>query len=150
MNRKFRFSQSIGIAAAVLAPAAALVILLCPHGAGAFSSFQKSPAAIEGKAILDYVRFIDQSISTDRLDRDLRRFTAGPHVASSPRNNELAQFVYDQWISFGLEDVRRAEYDVLLSFPERIEVEIAAPEKVKLTLKEDGYPQDPDTLRADV
>ncbi|MGA2534041.1 MAG: M28 family metallopeptidase [Candidatus Aminicenantales bacterium] len=100
--------------------------------------------------MLEYVRFIDQSISTKNLDRYLRRFTAEPHVASSPRNNELAQFVYDEWRSFGLEDVRKAEYEVLLSFPERIAVEIVAPEKVKLTLKEDGYPQDPDTLRADV
>jgi len=100
--------------------------------------------------MLDYAKFIAQSISTERLDRYLRHFTAEPHVASSPRNNELAQFVYDEWTSFGLEDVRKAEYDVLLSFPERIVVEVVAPEKVKLTIKEDSYPQDPDTMRIDV
>ena len=150
MNRESRHSASVHIAAAALASAAALVIFLGPRGTGAFSRDQKSPANGEDKVMQDYAKFIDQSISTERLDRYLRHFTAEPHVASSPRNNELAQFVYDEWTSFGLEDVRKAEYDVLLSFPERIAVEIVAPEKLKLTLKEDGYPQDPDTLRADV
>jgi N-acetylated-alpha-linked acidic dipeptidase len=150
MNRESRHSASVRFVAAALASAAALVILLWPHGTGAFSRDQKSPAAGEGKAMLDYAKFIAQSISTERLDRYLRHFTAEPHVASSPRNNELAQFVYDEWTSFGLEDVRKAEYDVLLSFPERIVVEVVAPEKVKLTIKEDSYPQDPDTMRIDV
>lgn len=150
MSRESRFSESIRMTAAVWAAAAALVILLWPGGTGASSNDPAIPSGQKSKAILDYVHHIDQSVSTDKLVRYLRRFTAEPHVASSPRNNELAQFVCDEWTSFGLEDVRKAEYDVLLSFPERIAVEIAAPEKVKLTLKEDGYPQDPDTLRADV
>ena len=101
-------------------------------------------------SIARYIDALDRSFSAERLDRDLRHLTSEPHVASSPRNNELAQYVFDEWKACGLEDVRKAEYDVLLSFPERIVVEIAAPEKIALVLKEDGYPQDPDTLRGDV
>ena len=97
-----------------------------------------------------YAEFIDRSISTERLDRYLRYFTADPHVASSPRNNDLAQFIFDEWMAFGLEDVHKAEYDVLLSFPERIVVEMVAPEKLSLSLREASYPQDPDTERSDV
>lgn len=150
MNRKSNVSESVRLVAAVLASAAALGIILGLRGTAAPAGNQDSPTARGGKANLAYVAFVDRCLSTERLDRYLRRFTAEPHVASSPRNNELAQFVYDEWVSFGLEDVRKAEYDVLLSFPERIAVEIVAPEKVRLSLKEDGYPQDPDTLRADV
>lgn len=113
-------------------------------------SDQKSSPTSDKQAIVDYLNYIDQSLSTEMLDRYLRSFTSVPHVASSPRNNDLAQFVFDEWESYGLEDVSKSEYDVLLSFPDRILVEVVAPEKLTLSLKEDSYPQDSDTQRADV
>ncbi|MGA2362294.1 MAG: M28 family metallopeptidase [Candidatus Aminicenantales bacterium] len=151
MNRRSRFSASFRFRASGLAlAAAAFVFLLWAGGTSAFSNDPRTPASEKSKAILDYIHHIDQSLSSERLDRYLRYFTAEPHVASSPRNNALAQFILDEWQSFGLEDVRLAEYDVLLSFPERIAVEIIAPKKLSLSLKEDSVPQDPDTLRRDV
>jgi N-acetylated-alpha-linked acidic dipeptidase len=136
MNRRSGFPASVLTLAAGPISAVALVMLLWPGG--------------KDKAILDYVHHIDRSLSSERLDRTLRYFTAEPHVASSPRNNALAQFVSEEWKSFGLEDVHLAEYDVLLSFPERILVEVVAPRKVGLSLKEDSYAQDPSTQRTDV
>lgn len=135
---------------AALAAASTLAIHHWPGEIGAFSNGQRLSPSSNEQATFGYVNYIDQSLSTERLDRYLRYFTSVPHVASSPRNNDLAQFVFDEWRAFGLEDVRKAEYDVLLSFPERILVEVVAPEKLALALKEDGYPQDPDTQRADV
>jgi N-acetylated-alpha-linked acidic dipeptidase len=150
MNRKFRFSASFRIGAAGLTSASMVIMFLWLSGTGALSRDLRTPSGGKDKAILDYVNHIDQTLSAERLDRYLKYFTSIPHVASSPRNNELAQFVFEEWKSFGLEDVRKAEYDVLLSFPERIVVEIVAPQELKLGLKEDSYGQDPDTQRTDV
>jgi N-acetylated-alpha-linked acidic dipeptidase len=81
------------------------------------------------------------------LDQHLRYFTSAPHPASTPRNRELARFVLDQWNAYGLEDVHFAEYDVLLSFPEKISVEMISPKKYNLKLAEAPYPEDPDTQK---
>ncbi|HVP90972.1 MAG TPA: M28 family metallopeptidase [Terriglobales bacterium] len=129
---------------------AALLCSLSPRTSRAIPHAQTKPATRAAQPSGSYLDFLDRHFSTERLVRDLRYFTSVPHVASSPRNNELARFVLDEWKACGLEDVHLAEYDVLLSFPERIRVEIVSPEKVALSLREDSYPQDPDTSRADV
>jgi len=64
-----------------------------------------------------YKNFIDRTVSTERIEEHLRYFTAEPHVAASPRNDELARYVHGKWKEFGLEDVALATYDVL--FPTR-------------------------------
>jgi N-acetylated-alpha-linked acidic dipeptidase len=155
MNRNFKFFalshvRRAALVSTALAAASVSVILLWPGGTGVFLRDERSSSSGKEQAILNYINHIDQSLSTEKLDRYLKHFTSIPHVASSPRNNELAQFVFDEWRSFGLEDVRKAEYDVLLSFPERIMVEVVAPEKLSLALREDSYDQDPDTRRTDV
>jgi len=94
--------------------------------------------------------FVDKAISSKRMDRYLKYFTAEPHVASSSRNNELADFIFKEWKSFGLDDVHFTRYDVLLSFPEEITVELISPRKYMLSLKEKAYKEDPDTSRSDV
>jgi N-acetylated-alpha-linked acidic dipeptidase len=137
---------AIRLAAAALA----LVFLLWPSGAGAGPQAPAARSLEKQDEVSRYIDVLDRSFSAERLDRYLKYFTSVPHVASSPRNNELAQYVFDEWTAFGLEDVRKAEYDVLLSFPERILVEIVAPQKLVLALKEASYPQDPDTSRTDV
>ncbi len=100
--------------------------------------------------LLAYKRFVDGVISPQRIDRYLRYFTKIPHLASSPRNNELAQFIQKEWISYGLEDVHLVHYDVLLSFPKKILVDMVSPKRYRLSLKEASYEEDPDTSRSDV
>ena len=99
---------------------------------------------------LGYKNFIDKTISPKRIDRCLKYLTSEPHVASSPRNNELANFILEEWKAYGLDEVQLAQYDVLLSFPKKIVVEMISPKKYRLILKEAGYKEDPDTLRPDV
>jgi len=89
-------------------------------------------------------------ISPEKINQYLKYFTSEPHVASSPRNNELANFILEKWKSFGLDKVYSAQYDVLLSFPKEIMVEMVSPKGYRLHLKEAGYEEDPDTLRSDV
>ena len=150
MDRTSKNCARISKTLAWLFPAALLAVLFAPRGTCALPQDPTAQSAAKELTLPRYLAFLDRSFSAERIDRYLRFFTAEPHVASTPRNGALARFIFDEWKSFGLEDVRLAEYEVLLSFPERIRVEIVAPETVALTLKEDGYPQDPDTLRADV
>jgi N-acetylated-alpha-linked acidic dipeptidase len=74
-----------------------------------------------------------------------RYFTAEPHVATSQRNNDLADYVAAQWREQGLEDVVIRRYDVLSSNPREVKVEMVAPHAYVPSLREDAYPEDPDT-----
>jgi N-acetylated-alpha-linked acidic dipeptidase len=57
------------------------------------------------------------AISTPEIIKFHRYLTAEPHPAGSARNNELAQWVAQQWRQQGLEDVTVHQYDVLHSSP---------------------------------
>jgi N-acetylated-alpha-linked acidic dipeptidase len=74
-----------------------------------------------------------------------RTLTLEPHPAGSARNNELAQWVADQWKAQGLEDVTIREYDVLNSTPREVSLEMTAPVHYQATLREAPDPADPDT-----
>jgi N-acetylated-alpha-linked acidic dipeptidase len=63
-------------------------------------------------------------------------FTAEPHVAGSPRNNELARYIADEWRQEGLEDVVIRRYDVYGSNPKFTSLEMVAPIRYRATLRE--------------
>ncbi len=108
----------------------------------------KSPASRAQLAA--YKDVVDRAVSTERIAEFLSHLTAEPHVAASSRNDELARYVHGKWKEFGLEDVTLATYDVLLSFPKSISVELVAPQSLRLKIEEKGYPEDPDTMKPDV
>src|SRR5207244_1375088 len=57
--------------------------------------------------------------------RDAHAFlTAEPHVAGSPRDRALAEWVRDRWREYGLEQVAITEHDVLLSYATDVSVEM--------------------------
>jgi N-acetylated-alpha-linked acidic dipeptidase len=93
-------------------------------------------------------RLID-TIRPENCRREHRIFTAKPHMAGSPRNYELAEYVAKQWRDYGLEDVQLIEHPVYLPWPVRYEATLVA-SKEELSLKEDAIPQDPDSNSADV
>jgi N-acetylated-alpha-linked acidic dipeptidase len=124
-------------------------ILLPGMAAVAILAFAQIPEA--GRPALPwnigaYKGLIDKTVSPERIAEFLRYLTAEPHVASSPRNDELARYVQDKWREFGLDDVSLATYEVLLSFPKSITVEMVAPQNLRLKLEEKAYPEDPDTM----
>src|SRR3990172_5455029 len=49
---------------------------------------------------------LQQIIRPENCRREHRIFTEKPHMAGSQRNYELAQYVAEQWRSYGLQDVR--------------------------------------------
>src|ERR1700719_4566605 len=87
-----------------------------------------------------------QSIpSSDKAREWHRTFTAEPHAAASERNNQLADFVADEWRKQGWEDVTLRRYDVLHSRPRSISLEMTEPVHFTASLHEDAYDADPDT-----
>jgi N-acetylated-alpha-linked acidic dipeptidase len=85
--------------------------------------------------------------SPDRA-RDAHAFlTAEPHVAGSPRDRVLAEWVRDRWREDGLEQVAITEHEVLLPYATDVSVEMTAPTPWRASLKEDPVAGDPFSAR---
>jgi N-acetylated-alpha-linked acidic dipeptidase len=87
-----------------------------------------------------------KSIPTpDEERRQHRIFTQEPHVAGSKRNNELAEYIRDEWKKQGLEDVIIREYDVYGTNPKSASLEMIAPTHYQAVLREAPLPGDEDS-----
>src|SRR2546426_558275 len=76
---------------------------------------------------------------------ELRRLTAEAHIAGSPEDYATALYVRDQMRSFGL-DSELKEYQVLLPYPRTPSiVELVAPRRERLQVRENVIPEDPST-----
>jgi N-acetylated-alpha-linked acidic dipeptidase len=74
---------------------------------------------------------------------ELRRLTAEAHIAGSPEDYATAVYVRDMMRGFGLQSDLR-EYQVLLPYPRNPSVvELIAPRRERLQVREDVVPQDP-------
>ncbi len=138
----------------------ALMVALLPALAGTQASDQKASkqqlAVKENKPILGFTpagaaleRQIEEQFlkipSAERAREWHRYLTAEPHPAASARNNELADYIADQWRQQGWEDVVLRKYEVLHSAPREISLEMVAPVQYKATLREAPYDADADT-----
>jgi N-acetylated-alpha-linked acidic dipeptidase len=83
--------------------------------------------------------------SPDEERRQHRIFTSEPHVAGSKRNNELADYVAEEWRKQGLEDVIIRRYDVYGTNPKSASLEMVAPIRYQATLREAPLDPDPDS-----
>ena len=87
-----------------------------------------------------------KSIPTpDEERRQHRIFTQEPHVAGSQRNNQLAEYIRDEWQKQGLEDVIIRRYDVYATFPKSTSLEMIAPMHYQAVLREAPLDADPDS-----
>jgi N-acetylated-alpha-linked acidic dipeptidase len=87
-----------------------------------------------------------KSIPTpDEERRQHRIFTQEPHVAGSKRNNELAEYIRDEWVKQGLEDVIIRRYDVYGTNPKSASLEMIAPTRYQASLRETALPGDEDS-----
>ena len=91
-----------------------------------------------------------QTIRPENCRREHRIFTEKPHMAGSPRNYWLAQYVARQWRAYGLENVELIEHPVYLPWPVRYEATLLGATEEKLSLKEEAIPQDKDSYSTDV
>jgi N-acetylated-alpha-linked acidic dipeptidase len=87
-----------------------------------------------------------KSIPTpDEERRQHRILTQEPHVAGSKRNNELAEYIRDEWKKQGLEDVIIRGYDVYGTNPKSASLEMIAPTHYQAMLREAPLDADPDS-----
>ena len=86
--------------------------------------------------------------SAQRCRKYLRRLTREPHVAGTPGDRRVTQFIFDEFQRAGLKP-QIVEYRVLLSYPHKVEVELVAPARVKLANPEPAIPGDKDTRPKD-
>jgi N-acetylated-alpha-linked acidic dipeptidase len=108
--------------------------------AGFSASTWKWEQALEDKMQAD--------VAPENCRAHLQFLTDKPHVAGTPGNFRVSQYVYDHFRQYGLE-TQFAEYEVLLAYPEKIQVEITAPERVELAHPEPVSPLDPHTDAGD-
>ncbi|MGE5245227.1 MAG: M28 family metallopeptidase [Betaproteobacteria bacterium] len=85
--------------------------------------------------------------SPEKAREALRFLTADPHVAGTPRDRALAEWVRDRWREYGLEQVEIVEHDVLLPYPTEVHIEMTAPTPWQASMKEDPVPGDPFSAR---
>src|SRR6267154_1968593 len=71
--------------------------------------------------------------------------TPEPHVAGSKRNNQLAEYIRDEWKKQGLEDVIIRQYDVYGTNPKSASLEMIAPVHYQAVLREAALDADPDS-----
>jgi N-acetylated-alpha-linked acidic dipeptidase len=95
-------------------------------------------------------RTLQSMPAADRITEWHRYFTSVPHPATSPRTREIAERIARGWREQGLEDVVIHRYDVLSSNPREVRVEMVSPRRYVPTLKEDAYPEDPDSRHKDI
>jgi N-acetylated-alpha-linked acidic dipeptidase len=81
-------------------------------------------------------------------DRFLRELTRRPHVAGTPGDRAVTELIYDEFKRDGL-DAEIVTYNVLLSYPQKIAVELVAPARVQLAHPEPPIAGDEDTHPSD-
>jgi N-acetylated-alpha-linked acidic dipeptidase len=80
----------------------------------------------------------------DRARRWLAQLTEEPHVAGTPEEKALADYVLARFKEFGLE-ATMTKYDVFLNHPKSVSLKITAPIEMELSLREDPYEVDKDS-----
>lgn len=79
----------------------------------------------------------------------LQALTEEPHVAGTPQEKKVAEYVRDRFTEFGLE-VEMVKYDVFINHPANVSLKMTEPVAQELSLIEDSYPQDKDaTMRGE-
>ena len=75
--------------------------------------------------------------------------TEEPHPAGSERNMELADYVRDRFVEYGLEEVHFHDTPALYSYGREASVEIVSPVELSLKLKEEPHPEEREEERAE-
>jgi N-acetylated-alpha-linked acidic dipeptidase len=100
------------------------------------------PASRDALASAEKV-FLDTP-TPDRARRWLAQLTEDPHVAGTPQEKKLAEYVLARFKEFGL-DAEVKRYDVFLNHPKSVSLTLVAPARMELNLREEPYDVDKDS-----
>jgi len=79
-----------------------------------------------------------------RLKEYMEAMAGDSHVAGQPSSKRVADYALAKFKSFGL-DARLEEFEAMMPWPIETSVELVAPEKYSLRVKEPVLPEDPDS-----
>ncbi|MEO7132872.1 MAG: M28 family peptidase, partial [Vicinamibacterales bacterium] len=79
-----------------------------------------------------------------RLKEYMEAMAGEPHVAGQPSSKMVADYALAKFKSFGL-DAKLEEFEAMMPWPIETTVEVIAPEKYVLLVKEPVLPEDPDS-----
>ena len=126
---------------------ALLALVLLPALLNAQSATPAAPTGfaaptLEAQARAEKV-FLD-TVTPERARRWLAALTEEPHVAGTPAEKKVADYVFARFKEFGL-PAEMVRYDVLINHPTQVSLELTAPVVEKLKLREDPYDVDKDS-----
>src|SRR5271155_3401143 len=84
-----------------------------------------------------------------RAESDLRHITSEPHMAGTEASHRVAEWLRDQYRSYGF-DAEIVSYSVWLAQPREIKLELTAPGKKTLATPEQPFEVDPDTSNKNI
>ena len=100
------------------------------------------PARVQGERDLEQ-KF--QAIpNSARAEADLRHLTSEPHMAGTEASHRVAEWLRDQYRSFGF-DAAIVTYSAWIPFPRETVLEMIAPEKKALASREQPFEMDKDS-----
>src|SRR5687768_4849598 len=79
-----------------------------------------------------------------RLKEYMEAMAGDSHVAGQPSSKRVADYALAKFKSFGL-DAKLEEFEAMMPWPLETRVELVAPEKYELRIKEPVLPEDPDS-----
>jgi N-acetylated-alpha-linked acidic dipeptidase len=104
------------------------------------TGFDAARAAAEARLERKFIAIPDAA----RAESNLRHLTATPHLAGTGASHRVAEWLRDQYRSYGF-DAEIVTYSVWLSMPREIKLELLKPKRENLALPEPGSPGDLDT-----
>jgi N-acetylated-alpha-linked acidic dipeptidase len=120
-----------------LIPAAAVALLALADAAQGFFTASREAEARAEKAFLD-------TPAPERARQWLFALTEEPHVAGTPQEKKVAEYVLARFKEFGLE-AGLQRYDVFLNHPKSVSLKLTAPVELELSLREEPYDVDKDS-----
>jgi N-acetylated-alpha-linked acidic dipeptidase len=101
-----------------------------------------APARVEAERALEQkLRAVPDA---QHAETDLRHLTSEPHIAGSEASHRVAEWLRDQYRSYGF-DADIVSYSVWLPQPREVKLELIAPEKKMLASPEQPFEVDKDT-----
>src|SRR5262249_14962531 len=79
-----------------------------------------------------------------RVESNLRHLTSEPHMAGTEASHRVAEWLCDQYRSYGFE-AEIVTYNVWLPLPREVKLELVAPERKTLASREQPFDGDKDT-----
>ena len=111
---------------------------------GAIRGFPSDSVAAERQREEQFRKIPDSA----RLKEYMSAMAGEPHVAGRPGSRRVAEYALQQFKSWGLE-ARIESFEALMPWPTERVLEMVAPTRVVMAIKEPTVPEDPDTADAD-